>query len=246
MSKYTSPYQPFLFRFLHGLTGICLILAILSALWTYSTYDGRWLSLPLPDYKAVEGIHGTFGLYTLLIFPVFLRYSFQRGQKRLIQPNAFSTLSKARTKVGSPIWWYTLNRLINTLALFALTFALFSGKMMDSTWLPKGELNHAWYIAHVISWVVMVSVIALHLLMNAKVGGAPLLLSVWQTRIRTQDSPRLWPRQISAWWMRAQPTGWAERWHWLIGLPQAELAIWISLVLAWIISLIKEAADLFA
>ena len=78
------PYQPFLLRVLHGITGICLLLAIITALWTYTVYDVRWVSLPLPDYKEIEGIHGTFGLYTLLVFPVFVWYAFHRGQKRLI------------------------------------------------------------------------------------------------------------------------------------------------------------------
>ncbi|MEO0520807.1 MAG: cytochrome b/b6 domain-containing protein, partial [Cyanobacteria bacterium P01_A01_bin.116] len=71
-----QPYQPLFLRILHGLTGICLMLALATALWTYSVFDGRWGKLPLPEYKAIEGIHGTFGLYTLLIFPVFVWYAF--------------------------------------------------------------------------------------------------------------------------------------------------------------------------
>jgi hypothetical protein len=170
----SRPYQPFLLRVLHGLTGLFLIAAILTAYWTYDIYDGRWGRIPLPAYQDIEGIHGTFGLWTLLVFPAFVIYAFHRGQKRLIQSDSLSKL----VQVGQPIWWYTLNRLTNTLALLALTFALFSGKMMDETWLPEGELHHGWYYAHLISWVVMVGAIALHLLMNAKVGGAPLLLSM--------------------------------------------------------------------
>ena len=41
-------------------------------------YDGRWGQVPLPEYKDIEGIHSTFGLYTLLIFPAFVHYAFQR------------------------------------------------------------------------------------------------------------------------------------------------------------------------
>jgi hypothetical protein len=157
--KPSQPYQPFLLRVLHGLTGLFLIGAVLTAFWTYNTYDGRWGKLPLPDYREIEGIHGTFGLWTLLIFPAFVVYAFHRGQRRLVQPDSFSKLAK----VGKPIWWYTLNRLTNTFTLIALTFALFSGKMMSEKWLPRGELNHAWYYAHLTAWGIVVIAIALHL-----------------------------------------------------------------------------------
>lgn len=83
--KTNQPYQPLLLRILHGLTGIVLIAAMVTAYWTYDTFDGRWLKLPLPEYQEIESIHGTFGLYTLIIFPVFAIYAFRRGNKRLIQ-----------------------------------------------------------------------------------------------------------------------------------------------------------------
>ncbi len=232
--KPSQPYQPFLLRVLHGLTGLFLIAAILTAFWTYNTYDGRWGRIPLPSYREIEGIHGTFGLYTLLIFPAFVLYAFRQGQRRLVQPDSLAKLSQ----LGKPIWWYTLNRLTNTFTLLALTFALFSGKMMDDTWLPKGELNHAWYYAHLTAWVIMVIAIALHLLMNAKVGGAPLLLSMLNWKFREQDSPKLWPSYLSQWRLRVQQGSWVTWFspHPLIGL---ETAILLSLIAAWIISLFK-------
>lgn len=234
--KPSQPYQPLLLRILHGLTGICLILAILTAFWTYNTYDGRWGQVPLPEYKAIEGVHGTFGLYTLLIFPAFVHYAFQRGQRRLWQPDSLAKLAQ----VGQPIWWYTLNRLTNTWALLALTLALFSGKMMDETWLPKGELNHIWYSVHLMSWVVMVVAIALHLLINAKIGGAFLLLSMWRAKFRAQDSPRLWPKNAAIWWQNVRQCSWAARFYAIATLPNLELAILGTLVAAWAISLLKE------
>lgn len=232
--KPSQPYQPFLLRVLHGLTGLFLIVAILTAFWTYNTYDGRWGRIPLPSYREIEGIHGTFGLYTLLIFPAFVLYAFRRGQRRLVQPDSLAKLSQ----LGKPIWWYTLNRLTNTFTLVALTFALFSGKMMDDTWLPKGELNHTWYYAHLTAWMVMVIAIALHLLMNAKVGGAPLLLSMLNWKFREQDSPKLWPSYLSQWRLRVQQGSWVTWFspHPLIGL---ETTILLSLIAAWIISLFK-------
>ena len=236
MMKPSQPYQPFLLRILHGLTAICLILAILTAFWTYNTYDGRWGQVPLPEYKDIEGIHGTFGLYTLLIFPAFVHYAFQRGKRRLIQSDSLAKLALVRR----PIWWYTLNRLANTLALLALTFALFSGKMMDETWLPKGELDHVWYYAHLMSWAVMVVAIALHLLLNARVGGAPLLVSMWNVKFRAKDAPRLWPKHVSTWWQKAKQRSWPDWFQFLLSLPRLELAILGILIVGWAISLFKE------
>lgn len=155
-AKFSKPYQPFLLRILHGLTGLFAIAAMITAFWTYDTYDGRWGRIPLPKFAEIEGIHGTFDLWTLLIFPFFVVYAFNRGQRRLIQSNSFNKL----IQLGQPIWWYTLHRIVNTLSIVALTFAVFSGKMMSEKWLPQGELNHFWYYAHLISWLILVIAIA--------------------------------------------------------------------------------------
>lgn len=233
--KQNQPYQPLLLRLLHGLTGLFLIAAILTAFWTYDIYDGRWGRISLPYYREIEGIHGTFGLYTLLIFPAFVLYAFHRGQRRLIRPDSLAKL----TQVGKPIWWYTLNRFINTLALIALTFALFSGKMMDETWLPRGELNHGWYYAHLISWVVMAIAIALHLLVNARVGGIPLLRSMLHWRFFVQDSPTLWSAHMAIWWSEVRQGFWLKWLQSAGDLIMLEMVILISLLAAWIIPLLK-------
>jgi len=232
----SRPYQPLLLRILHGFVALSLIAAILTAYWTYDTYDGRWGKIPLPKFPDIEGIHGTFGLLTLLIFPAFVIYAFHRGQKRLIQPNTLNKLAQ----VGKPIWWYNLNRVTNTLALLALTFAVFSGKMMDENWLPDGELNHAWYYAHLISWVVMVSAIALHLLMNAKVGGVPLLLSMLTWEFRDKDSPALWSGQLSGWWSDVRQGAWTKWFQPVTTMIALEIAILVSLVAAWLIPVFNE------
>ena len=231
----TRPYQPFLLRVLHGITALCLIAALLTAYWTYDTYDGRWGGIPLPKFPDIEGIHGTFGLWTLLIFPALVVYACRPGQRRLVQPDTFKKLAQ----VGKPIWWYTLNRITNTFALLALTFALFSGKMMGSSWLPAGELSHAWYYAHLISWVVMVLSLALHLLMNAKVGGAPLLLSMLTWRFRDKDSPAHWPNHLSQWWAVTQQGAWQGWFQPMTAMIALEISILVSLVAAWIIPLFK-------
>lgn len=233
--KRNKPYQPLLLRVLHGLNGLFLIAAILTAFWTYDIYDGRWGSISLPFYPAIEGIHGTFGLYTLLIFPAFVFYSFHRGQQRLVQPDSLAKL----TQVGKPVWWYTLNRLTNTLSLIALTFALFSGKMMSEKWLPAGELEHGWYYAHLISWVVMVGAIALHLLMNAKVGGSPLLLSMLNWQFHEKDSPILWPAHVAGWWSHLRWNAWLSWLRSASTLIILEVSILTSLVAAWVISVLN-------
>ena len=231
----SRPYQPLLLRVLHGLTGLCLMAAMVSAYWTYDTYDGRWGGISLPTFAAIEGIHGTFGLWTLLIFPAFVVYACRRGQRRLLQPNSLGQLAQ----VGKPIWWYTLSRGTNTATLLALTFALFSGKMMDETWLPQGELTHGWYYAHLIAWGVMAGAIALHLLMSAKVGGAPLLLSILTWQFRKKDSPALWPAQLSRRWLEIRQGDWIKWWQPMTGLLVLETLILLSLAAAWVISTAK-------
>ena len=235
-SRFSQPYQPLLLRILHGLTGLFAIAATITAFWTYDTYDGRWGRIPLPKFTEIEGIHGTFGLWTLLIFPLFVVYAFHRGQRRLIQSDSFNKL----TQFGHPIWWYTLHRFVNTLSILALTFAVFSGKMMDEKWLPQGELDHVWYYAHLISWLILVIAIALHLLMSIKVGGLPLILSMSNWRFRNKDSPTLWRKHFSNW---RSNFGIRMLKQWLLSLSllkALEIFVLITIIFAWIISLIKE------
>ena len=235
-AKSSQPYQPLLLRILHGLTGLFAIAAIITAFWTYDTYDGRWGRIPLPKFTEIEGIHGTFGLWTLLILPLFAVYAFNQGQRRLMQSDSINKL----TQFGQPIWWYTLHRLVNTLSIFALTFAVFSGKMMDEKWLPQGELNHTWYYAHLISWLILVTCIALHLLMNIKVGGLPLILSMINWQFRSKDSPALWGEHISQWRSNFALKK-VKQWLLSISLFKVlEIFVLITIALAWIISLIKE------
>ncbi|HEY9810825.1 MAG TPA: cytochrome b/b6 domain-containing protein [Halomicronema sp.] len=193
--KTSKPYQPLLFRILHNATALIALLAIVTSFIVYNTYDGRLLQIPLPKISNIIGIHGTFGLFFLLILPVFAIYSFHAGQKRLIQPDSFKNLSQ----IGKPSWWYSLQRITNTLMLFAATFAVITGRMMQEKWLPNGDLNETWYLLHLTSWIVLVTSFALHLLMSSKVGGIPLLLSIFQTKIHDKDSPRHWTKKIKAW-----------------------------------------------
>ena len=233
--KLSQPYQPLLFRILHGLIGLFVLCAIGTAFWTYDTYDGRWGRIPLPRFEAIESIHGTFGLYVLLLFPLFALYAFHRGQQRLIQQDSLTKL----IQIGKPIWWYTLHRLTNTIVILALTFALFSGKMMDEKWLPNGELNHTWYYIHLISWVTMVLCVALHLLMVVRVGGRALLISMLNWQYRERDRPTLWLGHFLNWWNDLQLVAVANWLQSASTLKVLEAIVLFSIAAAWIIPLFK-------
>jgi Prokaryotic cytochrome b561 len=195
------PYQPLLLRILHGLNAAIAILAIVTSFWVYNTYDGRLIRLPLPRINDAIGIHGTFGLTFLLLFPALAIYSFHFGQKRLVQSDSLAKLKE----VGKPIWWYSLHRIVNTVMLIAATWALITGRQMKEEWLPAGELNHSWYYLHLSAWAILVFCLAIHLLMAIKVGGIPLIVSMFNWQYKPEDSPRLWWQKIRSLVQRKEP-----------------------------------------
>lgn len=180
----SSPYQPLLLRVLHGASAILTLCALVTGFWVYNTYDQRWGSLPLPKLDDIQGLHGTISLTFLLLLPVFALYSFHIGHRRLIQEQSLSQLKQ----IGQPIGWIALHRVANTLLLLSATFAVVSGRMMKEEWLPAGELNRFWYLAHLLAWLGVGLSVALHLLLSAKIGGVPLLFSIWSWRVQAADS----------------------------------------------------------
>lgn len=188
----SQPYQPSLLRFLHGINAILVIGALITGFWVYDTFDGRFGRIALPRVNDIIGIHGTIALTFWLFAPLFVIYSLWLGRKRLVQKESIANLSK----VGQPIWWISLQRLINTAMLVAIFFAFGTGKLMDESWLPSGDLTQVAYALHLIAWAVMLVGLALHLLMSVKVGGLPLLLSMTSLKVRTEDHPKLWWQQI--------------------------------------------------
>jgi hypothetical protein len=199
----SKPYQPLLLRLLHNLNALIALLAIVTSFLVYNAFDGRLLKLPLPRIPNIMGIHGTFGLLFLFVMPAFALYSFHAGEKRLVQPDSFKKLAQ----FGKPIWWYSLHRTVNTAMLLAATLALISGRMMKEEWLPNQEFYHIWYILHLTSWVLLVFCLAAHLLLNAKVGGANLILSMFDIHYRPQDNPAEWPNKIRSWLHRLTSKG---------------------------------------
>jgi hypothetical protein len=188
----THPYQPILLRILHGLAVGLLILALISGFWVYNTYDKRWGSLALPAIGDIQGIHGTIALTFLLLLPFFALYSFHIGYRRLIQEQSFSQLKQ----IGKPIWWISVHRFANTLMLLAATFAVITGRMMKEEWLPAGDLHRQWYLAHLVAWACVFISLLLHMLMGAKVGGVPLLVSMFNWTRQREDTPRSWLQEV--------------------------------------------------
>jgi hypothetical protein len=186
------PYQPALLRILHGAIAVLTVLALASGFWVYNTYDKRWGSLPLPKLGDIQGIHGTIALTFLLILPFFALYSFHIGRLRLAQESSLRQLKH----FGKPVWWVAIQRLANTLMLIATTMAVVTGRMMKEEWLPAGEINKPWYLAHLIGWIGVLTSLALHLLLGAKVGGVPLIVSMFHWGMSDADTPRLWLRKI--------------------------------------------------
>lgn len=194
-----KPYQPSLLRFLHGVNALIALLAIITSFWVYNTFDGRLVKLPLPEINDIIGIHGTFGLAFLLMMPAFALYSFHVGHKRLVQSDSLTKL----TQIGKPIWWYSLHRIVNTVMLLAATWALITGRMMKEEWLPTGELNQIWYQLHLVGWVILVICLVIHLLMSIKIGGLPLIVSMFEFKYRPEDSPATWLQQIRSFFSRS-------------------------------------------
>lgn len=194
-----KPYQPSLLRFLHGVNALIALLAIITSFWVYNTFDGRLVKLPLPEINDIIGIHGTFGVAFLLMMPAFALYSFHVGHKRLVQSDSLAKL----TKIGKPIWWYSLHRIVNTVMLIAATWALITGRMMKEEWLPTRELDQIWYKFHLAGWVILVVGLMIHLLMSIKVGGLPLIISMFEFKYRPEDSPATWLQQIRSFFSRS-------------------------------------------
>jgi hypothetical protein len=63
---------------------------------------------------------------------------------------------------------------------------------MESRWLANGDLNQLTYLVHLGAWGTIGIGLILHLLLNFKIGGMPLLLSIFSLRLRSNDTPKQW------------------------------------------------------
>jgi cytochrome bd-type quinol oxidase subunit 1 len=47
-------------------------------------------------------------------------------------------------------------------------------------------------LAHLVAWACVLISLAFHLLLGAKVGGVPLIASMFAWKMRSEDTPRSW------------------------------------------------------
>lgn len=191
-------YLPLLLRILHNLHGLLILGAIVTGFWVYNTYDGRFGKLLLPPGNGAIDLHGTIAVGFFFLLPVFALYSFHLGQHRLIQANSLSQAAQLQQASSR----YSQHQIVNTILLLAAVLAAISGRMMQERWLPNGDLNQPWYLAHLIAWLVMVMAVALHLLMVARVGGSALLRALFSVGARSDDRPANWIKQWQNWWQQ--------------------------------------------
>lgn len=192
------PYQPLLLRILHSVNGFLVIGALVTGFLVYDSYDGRFGGLGLTkENRALIDIHGTFGFFLFfVILPLFLAYCLIKGKKRLIQLNQIKDLTK---QINQPKWWYNLHRFVNSLALVSVSLAAISGKFQSEDWLPNKELNHLAYYVHLLAWLLLLISVLIHGLMVAKVGGIPLIISMYNIKYKPEDSPHLWWGNLKVW-----------------------------------------------
>jgi len=209
------PYQSLLLRLLHGAMALLTLLAIASGFWVYNTYDGRWGTLPLPESYYTQDIHGTGALTLFIVLFPFALYCFHLGDRRLWSDQSWESLQRS----GTPGFWLALQRLANTLMILALTVAVITGRMMQESWLPQGELNHLPYLLHLLGWLGVIFCLACHVLCSAKVGGLPLLQSMVVWGRRGQDNPQQWLKALR-WRLSSKSLQWLE-WLILAGLALA-------------------------
>jgi Prokaryotic cytochrome b561 len=177
------PYQPLPFRILHNIHSLLIVAALVTGFWVYNTFDGRFGSLPLPNLPDMIGIHGTFGLSFFLVMPFFALYSFHVGSHRLIQADSLEHLQDSTTPLGK----LSAQQLVNTAMLLAATLSAVSGRMMKEEWLPAGQLNHGWYLLHLLGWLVMLLGLIAHVVMALRLGGTPLVASLASVKVRAAD-----------------------------------------------------------
>ncbi|MBD2651989.1 hypothetical protein H6G45_00485 [Synechocystis sp. FACHB-383] len=85
----------------------------------------------------------------------------------------------------------------------------------------------------------MVGAIALHLLINAKAGRFPLLLSMLTWQFHDQDNYKFWTNHLSQWWSGFQKGFWSTWFQSSPILMVLEMTILLSIIAAWIILLLK-------
>ncbi len=183
-----APYQPVLLRLLHLAIALLAFASLITGFIIYDRYDKRFGTLNLSIIRHPLDIHSNIASIFVLALSIFVLYCFHIGYRRLVQGQSLRHLQE----IGKPIWWISLQHITNTIILLSASFAVATGRMMQSDWLPNNQLDNKWYIGHLLSWLLMIIGIAMHLLMSAKVGGLPLLLSIYNWKVHANDMPNSW------------------------------------------------------
>ncbi|MEL7071887.1 MAG: cytochrome b/b6 domain-containing protein [Cyanobacteria bacterium J06581_3] len=193
----SRPYQPLFFRLLHAANGIAVLGSIGTGFWLYNTWDQRFGKLPLPDADSQWfKIHHNIGTVVTVCFGVFLLYSLIAGRRRLIQAKSLKQLPH----LNKPSGQHALYRLINTGLLGMLILSMISARQFGGARvLVNGEWDDVWYSLHLFAWASMVVLVLVHIALGLKVGGVPLLMSAFETRVRPKDSPRQWKQRLTSW-----------------------------------------------
>lgn len=202
----TRPYQTLIFRLLHAGQGILAILGVLTGYWLLNTWDPQFGGLPFP--RATESImefHEEIGGIFGGAIAIFILYSLWAGRRRLIQLKSLSQL----TKIGKPVWWYVLHRIVNTSLLIFGSLAVLSGDKIDDDALRNGIFSDWAYTLHVLAWLGLVLGTLFHILLSLKVGGMPLLLSIVSLKVRSNDRPIHWPQRLYN-WLKTMKTRWQK------------------------------------
>ena len=172
------------------------ILGVLTGYWLLNTWDPHIGHLPFPAASdAVVDLHDEIGGLFASALGIFVVYSLWAGRRRLVQAKSLEQL----TKVGKPIWWYTLHRIVNTGLLILGGLVVLSGEELDDDAMVQGIFSDWAYALHVFAWLGIVVLTLLHILLSFKVGGTPLLLSVLSLKVRQKDWPTYWPQRFWDW-----------------------------------------------
>ncbi|MEO1593039.1 MAG: cytochrome b/b6 domain-containing protein [Cyanobacteria bacterium J06632_22] len=190
------PYQTLIFRSLHAGQGSLAILGVLTGYWLLNTWDPHLSHLPLPTApNRVIDLHDDIGGLFTGALGLFVIYSVWAGRRRLVQSKSLKQLAK----VGKPIWWYTLHRIVNTSLLLLGGLVVISGEALDDDAMVQGISSDWAYGLHVFAWLGIVVLTVLHVLLSLKVGGIPLLRSVVSVKVRPKDWPKYWPQRLWNW-----------------------------------------------
>ncbi|MFZ9149129.1 cytochrome b/b6 domain-containing protein [Vulcanococcus sp.] len=159
-----APYQPALLRLLHGAMVLLVPLASLTGAVVFSNHDGRWWRLPVQVPGDWIDLHGSVGVMLWPLTLLFVIYALSLGRQRL-------------------------SRAANAAALIGLVLAVGSGKLMEEDWLRSGELDHAVYHLHLLSWLLITGAVIWHVLAALQRGGLSLAASMFRLERRPSDQP---------------------------------------------------------